>query len=82
MLDILYRFFIDNVKAKVFIKAKPVVLTHDQKYLKLQELNMDFNVQNIKMGIENIHNGNIILGKKIRSSSFIILKSVTNDQTP
>lgn len=51
----------DNVKAKVFIKAKPFTNENGEKHLKLQQLNLDFIVQNIKMGVENVHDGNTIL---------------------
>ncbi|XP_011309504.1 protein takeout [Fopius arisanus] len=50
----------DGVKAKIFIRAKPY-LNEGHKYLRLQQLKMDFSVQKIKMGVENVHDGNTIL---------------------
>ncbi|KAH0946362.1 hypothetical protein HN011_002828 [Eciton burchellii] len=50
----------DGVKAKVFIRAKPFSL-EGRRYLRLQQLKMDFSVQNIKMGVENVRNINSIL---------------------
>ncbi|XP_058803115.1 protein takeout [Phymastichus coffea] len=50
----------DGVKAKVFIRAKPY-LVQGQQFLRLQQLKMDFAVRNIKMGVENVHDGNTIL---------------------
>ncbi|KAL7294606.1 hypothetical protein TKK_0011912 [Trichogramma kaykai] len=50
----------DGVKAKVFIRAKPYV-TQGQKFLRLQQLKLDFTVRNIKMGVENIKDSNTIL---------------------
>ena len=52
----------DGVKAKVFIRAKPYVI-QGQKFLRLQQLKMDFTVRDIKMGVENVHDGNTILRK-------------------
>ncbi|KAG7200232.1 hypothetical protein KM043_017709 [Ampulex compressa] len=50
----------DGVKAKVFIRAKPYAL-QGRRYLRLQQLKMDFSVQNIKMGVENVSDSNMIL---------------------
>ncbi|XP_063991767.1 protein takeout-like [Diachasmimorpha longicaudata] len=50
----------DDVKAKIFIRAKPYS-NEGRKYLRLQQLKMDFSVQNIKMGVENVRDGNTIL---------------------
>lgn len=54
--------FADGVKAKVFIRAKPF-LVQGRRYLRLQQLKMDFSVQNIKMGVENVRDSNSILRK-------------------
>ncbi|XP_033216002.1 protein takeout [Belonocnema kinseyi] len=50
----------DGVEAKVFIRAKPFMV-QDRRYLKLQQLKMDFSVKDIKMGVENVHDGNTVL---------------------
>ncbi|XP_034934981.1 protein takeout [Chelonus insularis] len=50
----------DGVKAKVFLRAKPY-MNEGRKFLQLQQLKMDFSVQSIKMGVENVHDGNTIL---------------------
>ncbi|KAM0731168.1 Protein takeout [Formica fusca] len=50
----------EGVKAKVFIRAKPF-LVEGRRYLRLQQLKMDFSVQNIKMGVENVRDTNSIL---------------------
>ncbi|XP_011631191.1 protein takeout [Pogonomyrmex barbatus] len=50
----------EGVKAKVFIRAKPF-LYESRRYLRLQQLKMDFSVQNIKMGVENVRDSNSIL---------------------
>ena len=52
----------DGVRAKVFIRAKPFII-QNQTFLRLQQLKMDFSVQNIRMGVENVHDGNTILRK-------------------
>lgn len=50
----------DGVKAKVFIRAKPFI-ERSRKYLKLQQLKMDFSVNRMKMGVQNLQDGNTIL---------------------
>lgn len=55
-------YFLDGVKAKIFIRAKPYI-NQGRKYFRLQQLKMDFSVQNIKMGVENLYDGNTILRK-------------------
>ena len=52
----------EGVKAKVFIRAKPFV-AQGRNYLRLQQLKMDFSVQNIKMGVENVRDSNAIIRK-------------------
>lgn len=59
--------FIEGVKAKVFIRAKPF-LVQDRRYLRLQQLKMDFSVQNIKMGVENVRDSNAIICKYLFKS--------------
>ncbi|KAF2899002.1 hypothetical protein ILUMI_07169 [Ignelater luminosus] len=50
----------DGVRAKVYIRAKPNFID-GRTYLSLQQLKMDFSVKNIRMGVENVHNGNAVL---------------------
>ncbi|KAG5306975.1 PREDICTED: protein takeout [Acromyrmex echinatior] len=50
----------EDVRAKVFIRAKPF-LYEGRRYLRLQQLKMDFSVKDIKMGVENVLNTNSIL---------------------
>lgn len=57
-----FLLFAEGVKAKVFIRAKPF-LVEGRRYLRLQQLKMDFSVQNIKMGVENVRDTNSILCK-------------------
>ncbi|XP_074104679.1 juvenile hormone binding protein 2 isoform X1 [Cotesia typhae] len=72
----------DGVKAKVFIRAKPFSV-QGHKYLRLQQLKMDFSVENIKMGVENVHDGNTILQAAlnlfINSNSQELLKEMKPD---
>ncbi|XP_015523632.1 protein takeout [Neodiprion pinetum] len=72
----------EGVKAKVFIRAKPTPIGGRQ-YLHLQQLKMDFSVQNIKMGVENVHDGNTILQAAlnlfINSNSQELLKEMKPD---
>ncbi|XP_057338857.1 protein takeout-like [Microplitis mediator] len=72
----------DGVKAKVFIRAKPFSV-ENHKYLRLQQLKMDFSVENIKMGVENVHGGNTILQSAlnlfINSNSQDLLKEMKPD---
>ncbi|XP_015604903.1 protein takeout [Cephus cinctus] len=72
----------EGVKAKVFIRAKPFS-AHGRQYLRLQQLKMDFSVQNIRMGVENVHDGNTILQAAlnlfINSNSQELLKEMKPD---
>lgn len=52
--------FVEGVKAKVYIKAQPNYI-NGRTYLSLQQLKMDFSVKDIRMGVENVHNGNSVL---------------------
>lgn len=55
-------YFADGVRAKVYFRAQPhTVGSH--VYLSVEEIKMDFSVQEINMGIRNLHNGNAVLGK-------------------
>lgn len=50
----------DGVKAKVYFRAR----AHHVKgrtFLQVEDMKMDFSVKEIKMGIENLHNGNAVL---------------------
>ncbi|XP_011498699.1 PREDICTED: protein takeout [Ceratosolen solmsi marchali] len=72
----------DGVKAKVFIRAKPYVV-QEQQFLRLQQLKMDFTVRDIRMGVENVHDGNTILQAAlnlfINSNSQELLKEMKPD---
>jgi hypothetical protein len=35
----------------------------DRTFLQVEDMKMDFSVRDIKMGIENLHNGNTVLRK-------------------
>jgi hypothetical protein len=55
-------FVAEGVKAKVYFRAA----THRVKgrtFLQVEDMKMDFSVRDIKMGIENLHNGNTVLRK-------------------
>ncbi|XP_003699595.1 juvenile hormone binding protein 2 [Megachile rotundata] len=72
----------EGVKAKVFIRARPFSY-QGRYYLRLQQLKMDFSVQNIKMGVENIRDSNAIilaaLNLFINTNSQELLKEMKPD---
>ncbi|XP_001607053.1 protein takeout isoform X1 [Nasonia vitripennis] len=72
----------EGVKAKVFIRAKPYAV-QGQQFLRLQQLKMDFTVRDIKMGVDNVHDGNTILQAAlnlfINSNSQELLKEMKPD---
>ncbi|XP_029044747.2 protein takeout [Osmia bicornis bicornis] len=72
----------ESVKAKVFIRARPFFY-QGRDYLRLQQLKMDFSVQNIKMGVENIRDSNAIiiaaLNLFINTNSQELLKEMKPD---
>ncbi|XP_017780979.1 PREDICTED: protein takeout [Nicrophorus vespilloides] len=72
----------EGVKAKVYIKAKPVDY-QGKTFLSLQQIKMDFSVKDIKMGVENVHNGNSViqaaLNLFINSNAQDLLKEMKPD---
>lgn len=66
-------FVAEGVKAKVYFRAR----AHHVKgrtFLQVEDMKMDFSVKDIKMGIENLHNGNAVLRKYLATwQSFILL---------
>jgi len=72
----------EGVKAKVYIKAKPIPHA-GRTFLELQQLKMDFSIKDIKMGVENLHNGNAViqaaLNLFINSNAQDLLKEMKPD---
>lgn len=62
--------FLDGVRAKTYLRASKKNL-EGGTFLQLEDLKMDFSVRDIEMGIENIHNGNAVIG-----IPFISLKGI------
>lgn len=52
-----------NVKAKVYLKAVPDFEEDGLTYLKVETAKLDFSVKGIRMGVENIENGNAVIRK-------------------
>jgi len=50
------------VKAKVYFSAA-AHRVKGRTFLQVEDMKMDFSVRDIKMGIENLHNGNTVLRK-------------------
>jgi hypothetical protein len=50
----------EGVKAKVYFRAA-AHLVKGRTFLQVEDMKMDFSVRDIKMGIENLHNGNTVL---------------------
>lgn len=55
-------WFVEGVKVKIYFKAQPHKIQGDT-YLSLEQMKLDFSVKNIKMGVENVHDGNTVLRK-------------------
>ncbi|XP_036233591.2 protein takeout isoform X2 [Bactrocera oleae] len=51
----------DGVKAKIYFKAIPNLADDGRTYLTADQVKMDFNVKEIKMGVDNIANGNTVI---------------------
>uniref|UniRef100_A0A1A9VEU7 Protein takeout n=1 Tax=Glossina austeni TaxID=7395 RepID=A0A1A9VEU7_GLOAU len=51
----------EGVKAKIYFKALPSLGTDGRTYLNTEQVKMDFNVKDIKMGVDNIANGNSVI---------------------
>lgn len=56
-----YFLFLDGVRAKIYFRAQPHQVGN-HVYLSVEEIKMDFSVQDIKMGISNVQNSNAVLG--------------------
>jgi hypothetical protein len=67
-------FVAEGVKAKMYFRARAHHIK-GRKFLQVEDLKMDFSVKDIKMGIENLHNGNTVLRKCVatwQSSLFLM----------
>ena len=50
-----------KVKAKVYLKAIPQYVKEGLTYLTVEKSKIDFSVKDIRMGVENIENGNSVI---------------------
>lgn len=55
--------FLEGVKAKVYFKASPQPTDDGFTFMNIEAVKMDFSVRDIKMGVDNIANGNSIIRK-------------------
>lgn len=53
----------EGVKAKVYFKASPQPTDDGYTFMNIEAVKMDFSVRDIKMGVDNIANGNSIIRK-------------------
>ena len=54
----------EGVRAKVYFKALPQLDPENGiTFLTVDQVKMDFSVKDIKMGVENIANGNVVIRK-------------------
>ncbi|XP_056633372.1 uncharacterized protein LOC130442972 [Diorhabda sublineata] len=60
----------EGVKIKVYLRGSPRDI-NGRTYLIVQQMKMDFNVKEIKMGVDGIHNGNTVL--QISSKMFLVV---------
>lgn len=56
-------YFTEGVRAKVYFKAVPSEQQDDLTYLRVEETKMDFSVKDIRMGVDNVANGNPVIRK-------------------
>jgi hypothetical protein len=56
----------EGVKVKVYFQAQ-AHRVKGRTFLQVEDMKMDFSVKDIKMGIENLHNGNTVLRKYFRA---------------
>lgn len=72
----------EDIKCKVYIKAEPYIKS-GRKFLRLDQIKMDFSVKNIQMGVDNVHNGNAViqaaLNLFINSNAQELLKEMKPD---
>jgi hypothetical protein len=65
-------FVAEGVKAKVYFRAR-AHRVKGRTFLQVDDMKMDFSVKDIKMGIENLHNGNAVLRKCLATWQPLIL---------
>lgn len=64
-----FDFFLpEGVKAKVYFKASPQPTEDGFTFMNIESVKMDFSVRDIKMGVDNIANGNSIIRESESSS--------------
>lgn len=64
---LLYCPLTDGVRAKIYLRASKQNI-NGVDFLQLEDLKMDFSVKELKMGIENVHNGNAVIGDHTHGS--------------
>lgn len=71
--EIIFDFFFiaEGVKAKIYFKAAPQMVHNGLTYLSIEKVKMDFSVKNIRMGVDNIANGNSVIRKFIFAILFL-----------
>lgn len=63
-IDSLIFYNIEGVRAKVYFKALPQPdVENNLTFLTVDQVKMDFSVKDIRMGVENISNGNVVIRK-------------------
>lgn len=60
---------------KIYIRAAPRY-EQGRQYLSLQQAKMDFSVRDIRMGVENVHDGNTVLRKCIKETGIRFVLAV------
>lgn len=56
-------YLTEGVRAKVYFKAVPQQLENGYTFLQADDVKMDFSVKDIRMGVENVANGNAVIRK-------------------
>lgn len=54
------------MRAKVYFQAVPIDQQDDLTFLRVEEAKMDFSVNNIRMGVDNVANGNTVIRKYLK----------------
>lgn len=59
-----YSYLIEGVRVKAYLKALPQRLDNGYTFMQVDDdIKMDFSVKDIRMGVENLANGNTVLRK-------------------
>jgi hypothetical protein len=75
-MNIDVKSILEGVRAAVLFSAGRDLRDDGQEYLKVKDLDMDFIVNNIEMGIQNLENTNPVICEYISNSKYGFIQKI------